>query len=264
MPGADVRTRCRTRGDCAPCEAAALADDAAFDDLAMRIHAGQRASNPVLRAFWDAAPGGEPAAWHEIPPVPAAAFRDIAIVSGTPERVFRTSGTTGGGGRRGEHHVLSLDLYRAAARANYRHHLMEGGKSLRILSLIPRPHDLPDSSLSTMAGFIASEPGIAGATWAVHPQDGVDVAAVRTTAEAGEPILVLATAFALVHLLDALRGDSVPLPRRVPHDGDRRLQGPRGGGGPRDALSPGGGGHGRSVFPHRKRVRDDGAALPGV
>lgn len=199
-------------GATARCEAAALADDAAFDDLAMRIHAAQRATNPVLRAFWDAAPGGEPAAWHEIPPVPAAAFRDIAIVSGTPERVFRTSGTTGGGGRRGEHHVLSLDLYRAAARANYRHHLMEGARSLRILSLIPRPRDVPDSSLSTMAGFIASEPGIAGTTWAVHPRDGVDVAAVRTAAEAGEPILVLATAFALVHLLDALRCEKVPLP----------------------------------------------------
>lgn len=192
--------------------AGALADDAAFDELAMKIHAAQRAANPVLRRFWDATPGGPPGAWHEIPPVPAAAFRDMAIVSGTPERVFRTSGTTGGGGRRGEHHVVSLDLYRAAARANYRRHLMHGAQSLRVVSLVPNPRDVPDSSLSTMVGFIAGERGIAGITWAFHPRDGMNVAAVRDfAAVAGEPVLVLATAFGLVHLLDALEGERIAL-----------------------------------------------------
>jgi len=194
------------------CEAAVLADDAAFDELAMRVHAAQRATNPVLRAYWDASPGGEPAAWHEIPPVPAAAFRDMAIVSGKAERVFRTSGTTGGGGRRGEHHVLSIDLYRAAARANYRSHLLQGAESLRILSLIPDPREAADSSLAAMAGFIAAEPGIAGVAWGFHPRDGVNIATVRSAAAPGEPVLVLATAFALAHLLDALDGERVPLP----------------------------------------------------
>lgn len=194
-------------------KAETLADDAAFNDLAMRIHAAQRATNPVLRRFWDAAPRGTPGAWHEIPPVPAAAFRDMAIVSGTPERVFRTSGTMGGGGRRGEHHVLSLGLYRAAARANYRRHLMQGAHSLRTLSLIPDPREVPDSSLSAMAGFIAGEPGITDVTWAFHPRDGVNVPAVRDfAAVSGEPVLVLTTAFALVHLLDALGGRRIPLP----------------------------------------------------
>lgn len=194
-------------------EAGTLADDTAFNHLAMRVHAAQRATNPVLRRFWEAAPGGPPGAWHEIPPVPAAALQDTAIVSGTPARVFRTSGTTGGGGRRGEHHVMSLDLYRAAARANYRRHLMRGAHSLRILSLIPDPREVPDSSLSTMAGFIAAEPGIAGVTWAFHPRDGVNVAAVRDfAAVSAEPVLVLTTAFALVHLLDGLADERIPLP----------------------------------------------------
>ena len=191
---------------------ATLADDAAFNRLAMRIHAAQCATNPVLRRFWDGSPGGPPAAWHEIPPVPAAAFRDMPIVSGTPEVVFRTSGTTGGGGSRGEHHVLSIELYRAAARAQYRRHLMHGAARLRVLSLIPNPRDVPDSSLSTMAGFIATEPEVTDAAWVFHPEAGVDIEAVRDAAATDDPVLVLTTAFALVHLLDALGDECIQLP----------------------------------------------------
>ena len=189
-----------------------LAVDTTFNDLTMRIHAAQRAANPVLRRFWDASPGGPPTVWHEIPPVPAAAFRDIPIVSGTPEVIFRTSGTTRGGGGRGEHHVLSLDLYRASARANYRRHLVHGDKPLRLLSLIPNPRTVPDSSLSTMAGFIAAEPEVAATAWAFHPDDGVDIEAVRNAAAADDPVLLLTTAFALVHLLDALGDERIQLP----------------------------------------------------
>lgn len=192
--------------------AAALADNTAFNNLAMRVHAAQRATNPVLRRFWDAGPGGPPAAWHEIPPVPAAAFRDVAIASGAAEVVFRTSGTTRGGGGRGEHHVLSLDLYRAAARANYRRHLIGDTARLRLLSLVPDPRAVPDSSIATMAGFVAAEPEVSGAVWAFDPDSGVDLEAARAVAATDDPVLVLATAFSFVHLLDALGGERIPLP----------------------------------------------------
>ena len=201
-----------THKPAAPCPAAALADDSVFDALAMRIHAAQCAGNPVLRRFWEGASGGPRTAWHEIPPVPTAAFRDMPIVSGTPETVFRTSGTTDARGPRGEHHVVSLDLYRAAARANYRRHLMQGATRLRVLSLIPGPRDVPDSSLSTMAGFIAADTGIGDASWAFRPDEGVDIEAVRGAVAGGDPVLLLTTAFALVHLLDALGAERIPLP----------------------------------------------------
>ena len=196
----------------APCPAAALADDSAFNDLAMRVHAAQRESNPVLRRFWDGASGGPRTAWHEIPPVPTTAFRDMPIVSGTPETVFRTSGTTDAGGTRGEHHVVSFDLYRAAARANYRRHLMQGATRLRVLSLIPGPRNVPDSSLSAMAGFIAAEAAVGDASWAFRPKEGVDLKAVHGAAAGGDPVLLLTTAFALVHLLDALGSARFALP----------------------------------------------------
>ncbi len=195
-----------------PARGAVPTDEASFNDLAMRIHSAQRAANPVLRRFWDASPGAPPAAWHEIPPVPTTAFRDVAIVSGAPEIVYRTSGTTGAGGRRGEHHVMSLDLYRAAARANYRRHLVNGAARLRVLSLIPGPRAVPDSSLSAMAGFIADEPEVPSAVWAFDRSVGVDIERVGDAASTDDPVLLLTTAFALVHLLEALGTGRIPLP----------------------------------------------------
>ncbi len=191
--------------------------DEMFDYMARRVHAVQRATNPVLCRFWDASGGSAPAAWHEIPPVPVAAFRDVPIASGPAEVVFRTSGTTGGAGRRGEHHVASVDLYRAAARPGYRRHLFGGAakipSALTLISLVPSPEAAPDSSLSAMAGFIAREPEVADVTWAFDPGRGVDAETFRRSARtASHPVLLLTTAFALVHLLDALGDATLPLP----------------------------------------------------
>lgn len=222
--------------DAAQDPGAARDPDAAFNRLALKVHAVQRATNPVLRRYWDAVSDGQPAAWNEIPPVPVRAFRDTPIVTGTAEVVFRTSGTTGRGARRGEHHVASLELYRAAAQDNYRQHLFAGAPALRLISLVPNPAVVPDSSLATMAGFIAGEPEVRHTAWAFDPERGVDVDAVReavaaaasvaaaaaapttTAAPPGPssatppPILLLTTAFALVQLLDALADSLLPLP----------------------------------------------------
>lgn len=188
----------------------------AFDSLALRVHAAQRVCNPVLSRFWGAASPDEPSAWHEIPPVPVQAFREVPIVAGSAEVVFRTSGTTGGAGRRGEHHVASLELYRAAARNNYRRHLFGGAAMLDVISLVPSPATVPDSSLATMSGFIAREPEVARTTWAFHPGRGVDLDAFREAAAAAvsdrRPILLLSTAFALVQLLDGLGRERSRLP----------------------------------------------------
>lgn len=192
--------------------AADLAAGDAFNLLALRIHAFQRASNPILRRFWDKAPGAEPAVWHEIPPIPVMAFRDVAIVCDTPEAVFRTSGTSGRRGGRGEHHVASLDLYRAAARGNYRRHLLRGVERVLMVSLIPDPAVVADSSLARMAGFIADEAEVTGTVWAFDPVTGVDVDLVRNAARGTDPVLLLTTAFSLVHLMDALGSRRLPLP----------------------------------------------------
>jgi len=197
---------------------AALSDPAlfgadAFNRLALQVHDAQRHSNPVLRRYWEDAGAGSPRRWEEVPPVPTTAFRDVAIVSGKAEAVFRTSGTTSGGARRGEHHVASMALYRAAARGPYRRNLFAGLKRVRVVSLAPRPRAAPDSSLSAMCGFIAEEPEVVGTTWAFDPERGVDAEVVRKVAAgASEPIVLLATAFALVQLLEALEARPIRLP----------------------------------------------------
>lgn len=188
-------------------------DATTFNELALRIHDAQRRSNPVLRRYWEDAGAADPDHWEAIPPVPTAAFRDAPIVTDKAEAVFRTSGTTSAGARRGEHHVASLALYRAAARGPYRRALLSGLTEVRVVALLPHPRAAPDSSLSAMAGFVADEPEVVGATWAFDPDRGVEVEAVRRAAtSAREPVLLLATAFALVQLLEALEARAIPLP----------------------------------------------------
>ena len=181
----------------------------------------------MLRRYWEQSGCLSPAHWEEIPPVPTAAFKDVSIGTDAPEAVFRTSGTTiGPAGRRGEHRVASLALYRAAARRNYRRHLFPGAASVRVVSLVPNPTALSESSLGTMAGFISREPEVSVAAWAFDPERGVDVEAVRRAvgarlggAAAGEPVLLLTTAFALVQLLDAIEELRLPAGSRIMETG---------------------------------------------
>ncbi len=196
----------------APANPADFAEDATFDRVAMRVHAAQRAASPVLRRYWETA-AGPPSTWRDVPPVPTAAFKDLPICAGGAEAVFRTSGTSGGRERRGEHHVASLELYRAAARGAYRTALFEGAGALRLIALVPSPAQAADSSLGRMAGFLAQEPEVTRAWWAFDPARGVRAEAVREAlADDGAPALLVATAFSLVHLLDALMGARLPFP----------------------------------------------------
>lgn len=199
--------------DGVPADPADFADERVFNRVAMRVHAAQRRTDRALRRYWDAADRGPPSTWQEVPPVPSAAFKDVRIAAEGAERVFRTSGTSAGRSRRGEHHVASLDLYRAAARGAYRGALLAQAEALRLAALVPSPGDAPDSSLSTMAAFVAEEPEVRGAWWAFDPAKGVRVDVVRdAVGDGATPVLLLATAFSLVHLLDAAGPAGLALP----------------------------------------------------
>ena len=206
-------------------------DDDAFDALALRAFRWQFEGNAAYRGF-AAGRGVTPdtaLSWTDLPAVPATAFKHLRLVSGDPgrvERVFRTSGTTGGHGRRGEHHVLRLALYRASALPNFEAHVLPDGARLPLVSLIPSPEQLPDSSLSAMMGFVAEAlcpPGEAG--WLVEAEGRIREDALRdalAAAEAdGRPVLLAGTAFALVHWMDAMarNGWRFALP-----DGSRLLE----------------------------------------
>ena len=189
--------------------------DDVFDRWARRVFAHQVETNAVYAAYVRKR-GVTPstvAHWSEIPWVPASAFKAVPLVSGDSsqvQRVFRTSGTTGAG-RRGEHHVLDLDLYKHSLIPNMRRHLYGEGEapSRPILALTPAPSRVPESSLSFMlgtaldvlsggeGGFFVTEDGVIDTV-------GLSEALLEATAH-GTPILLAGTAFAFVHWLEWLQ-----------------------------------------------------------
>jgi hypothetical protein len=188
-------------------------DDAAFGVLAREVFAHQYACNAPYRAYCyrrGASPdsvGG----WLDVPAVPTDAFKAAALVCGDPASaaaVFRTSGTTLGSERRGTHYIPSLSLYDAALRAGFSAHLLPDGARPRVLSLVPSPDELPDSSLSHMIGEVMRDFAAPGSGWFVSADGGIAHDrlrdALRAAEAAGEPVCIPGTAFAFVHWLDAL------------------------------------------------------------
>lgn len=188
-------------------------DDAGLNALARDVFAHQYACNAPYRAFCDRR-GATPATvagWDDVPAVPTDAFKAAALVCGDPASataVFRTSGTTQGSQRRGAHYLPDLALYHAALRAGFSAHLLPDGARPVILSLVPRPADLPDSSLSHMIDEVMHDFGAPGSGWFVSADGGIaqrELSDALRTAEAdGTPVCIPGTAFAFVHWLDAL------------------------------------------------------------
>jgi hypothetical protein len=138
-----------------------------FNGLALRVFRFQCRENAPYRGFV-ARRGTDPdavARWQDIPFLPTRAFKAAPLVSGDPaavQRVFRTSGTTGGREARGEHHVLDLALYQASLLPNLQAHLLPEGGPMPILCLLPSPEEAPDSSLSFMMGEAVRVFGVEG------------------------------------------------------------------------------------------------------
>ena len=189
-----------------------------FNALAMEAFARQFESITAYRAFCEGR-GLTPESvttWEEVPAVPTTAFKHVGLCVGQPEIVFRTSGTTRGAKLRGEHLVASTSLYRASLLPPFAAHLLAGSGRIPFLSLIPSPDESPDSSLSFMVGA-AADAFSERTRWLVGGggelrEDGLRSAFVEA-ARSGEPVLVLATALALLHLVERLEAGPVgPLP----------------------------------------------------
>ncbi len=187
-------------------------DPEGFNALALRVFAWQLETNATYRRFCLGRGVGDASVerWQDVPAVPVTAFKQLDMISaGSTEVdiVFRTSGTTRGQGVRGRHAVPHLSLYRASLLPNFRAYLLPEDVPLPLLSLIPPPRELPDSSLSTMIGTVADEL-CDGVRWFVDGQGHLDVDAfheeVAAVSAAGRPVLLVGTAFAFVHLLDGL------------------------------------------------------------
>ncbi len=163
---------------------------------------------------------------EEIPGVPCDTFR-LTRVAVHPESEdsarFATSGTTGAS--RGIHALRTLDTYRVLALSFGRAALLGSAAPRRVVALAPRLDEPPSSSLGYMMTLFMvdfeREPSLgahAPERWLIDDR-GVNIAGLERAAqgasEAGEELVILATSFALVSLLDALNGRAVAVPERT-------------------------------------------------
>lgn len=143
--------------------------------------------------------------WQEIPAVPTVAFKEVDLVCGPPEKIFRTSGTTRGPQKRGRHLVPDLSLYHASALAHFDAYVLPDNRRLRTLALIPPPAVRPDSSLTQMTEWILAERSADNSQYFID-QTGVHLdafaKAVAQAQDDGIPVCIVAITSALVAFFD--------------------------------------------------------------
>lgn len=200
------------------------ASDDSFETLALAIAAYQASTIPAFARLVRAR-GSDLRNLTGVPAVHVEAFRMTRVAAHPPELDqvrFLTSGTTSGA--RGQHCMRRTDTYRLAAVTWGRHALLPlGTNSARVLSIAPRPDPTQHSSLGFMMRAFLEDFDTQGLNddddrWLLS-EHGVDVANLRKMVEAaaGEsrPLLILATSFALVYVLDALDGQRLATNGRV-------------------------------------------------
>ncbi len=187
-----------------------------FNDLALRLFDYQLRYNVPYARYCErlgVTRDAFPASWEAIPAVPAPAFKEAALTTFDPAAAavsFETSGTTDG--RPGRHYLETTALYDAALLSGFDRFMLPDGIALRYFNCVPNPLESPHSSLGYMMKRVAEERGDGKTGW--YLRDGEllfesfkrDLQ--RSMAEC-QPICLVATAFALVHLLDALEGDGL-------------------------------------------------------
>ena len=196
----------------------ATLDDGAFNDLALGLFAHQlRYNAPYARycSYLGVSLDAMPESWGAIPAVPSPAFKEAAITTFDPTGaalVFETSGTTVGAP--GRHYMERPALYDAALIAGFDRLMLPDGARLRYFNLVPNPLERPTSSLGYMIGRVAQLRGHGRTGWYLEGDSLLFDRLERDLREAiaqDQPVCIAATAFALVHLVDAMRRDGVEL-----------------------------------------------------
>ncbi|HEY1882145.1 MAG TPA: hypothetical protein VGG51_03770 [Candidatus Cybelea sp.] len=203
-------------------------EERAFDNLALRIFAHQLRYNRRYARYCErlgVTLDSLPSSWEGIPAVPAPAFKEAAITTFDPANaalVFETSGTTEG--RSGRHYLESSALYDAALLAGFDRFVLHDGAALRYLNLVPNPQDSPHSSLGYMMARVAQTRGDGRTGWYLRGGQLLFDPLRHDLEEAvtqNRPVCLAATAFALVHLLEALEAANLRV--RLP-EGSRVME----------------------------------------
>ncbi len=208
-------------------EAEGDAGEERFETLALELFAHQYEHNAAYRRYCRSrrAEPGRLGSWTEIPAVPLRAFKELTLACEPPESaaaVFMTSGSTDPA-RRGRNHHPHLRLYDASLRVNFKANFLPDRDSMRMLVLNPRPEEQPHSSLAYFLGRLVDFFGTSDSEFLIDDR-GIDLdrltRALGEVQRSGEPLALLGTSFAYVHLLDAL--DALDLSFELP-EGSRLL-----------------------------------------
>ena len=193
------------------------ASEAEFDRLARELFALQYEANPVYRA-WCRSRRVSPSTlttWKAIPGLPAVSFKEAAVTCLAPEdatAVFQSSGTTGMIPSRHFHQDVSLAAYEASFVPWFKACVLPSDRTLIWISLVPARAAAPQSSLAYMIegllhAFVPARIVRAGRV-GTDGDWGLDWGQLKTALAAAEvdrcPVLLMGTAFNVVHLLDAL------------------------------------------------------------
>jgi len=188
-------------------------DEDRFESLALELFAFQFAHCAPYERFCRARERTPQTVrrWFEVPAVPTGAFKEIALHSFPADRCvarFHTSGTTTA--VRGTLHLDRLDLYEASLLPTFRRAVLPdlpAGGRVAIRVLASALDESPHSSLSHMFDCVVREFGSEDSGYDIR--DGALCsdplfAALERCAGDGRPVVLAGTAFAFVHLLDAI------------------------------------------------------------
>lgn len=179
--------------------------DAEFNELARAVFAFQFERNAVYRAYCERLKltPGTVGHWKQIPATPASAFKHFALTCFPVEEAeteFHTSGTTAA--KAGKHFMRTAALYDAAIVPNFAGHLLPDHARLRMFVLTPSSEEAPHSSLAHMMGVVVKKFGADGSGFFVERGELSVKQLVDELRAAAEPVLLLGTAFAFVHLFE--------------------------------------------------------------
>ncbi len=184
-----------------------------FSTLALRAFAWQYERIPPIRQLCDGLGlvPGDLNSWEDIPLVPTLAFKTQRLEAEPAREVFASSGTRDQG--RSIHYHPYPELYRQVIEASFPQHcLPKGQRRIPILSLIPSREHAPESSLSFMIDHVVHCWGEGEAAWGLRPR-GIHFPTCRSwlsrSQRAQSPVLILATSFSLVNLLEKIENFSL-------------------------------------------------------
>lgn len=183
--------------------------DEVFNETALHLYRFQRSHNAAYNAYCRSLGTDlELGSWKSIPAVPQSAFKHAALrvfPENLTTKTFRTSGTTGEG--YGQHHFLSTRLYDAAILHGWDYFTLPVFRQV-ILTLPPA--EAPYSSLSHMMGTLVERASGSKQRFCIRPDGGLDFQALGEAVSGDEPVLLLGTALAFLHLFES--GERVELP----------------------------------------------------